>query len=152
MKQLTIVFFLAAVLLASCSHDKSNVISENKMANVLRDIHMVDGTLNTYQYSMNKFQNTDSLYVYKMAFDKNKVTRQEFIKSLEYYSKYPKKMDRIYTAVINELSSQQQNIMEELQKKHKADSIKASDSLKRSIKDPTKPQRIIKKFKERNLQ
>lgn len=89
------------------------------MACILRDIHITDAVLNTHRYSQNGFQNIDSLYLYKAVFEKNNVSRDEFIHSLQYYSKYPRKLDEIYTMVVNDLSSKQAKMREDTEKQAK---------------------------------
>jgi hypothetical protein len=117
MKKLLLII-VAAIALASCS-DNDKVISKRKMANILRDIHISDAVLNTQRYTQNSFENLDSLYLYKDVFEKNDVTRDEFIYSLQYYSKYPRRLDEIYTMVVNDLSSQQAKMREDMEKKGK---------------------------------
>jgi hypothetical protein len=117
MKKLLLII-VAAIAFASCS-DNDKVISKRKMANILRDIHISDAVLNTQRYTQNSFENLDSLYLYKDVFEKNDVTRDEFIYSLQYYSKYPRRLDEIYTMVVNDLSSQQAKMREDMEKKGK---------------------------------
>ncbi|WP_320054310.1 DUF4296 domain-containing protein [uncultured Acetobacteroides sp.] len=117
MKKLLLII-AAAIAFASCS-DNDQVLSKQKMANILRDIHISDAVLNTQRYSQNTFENLDSLYLYKDVFKKNDVSREEFIHSLQYYSKYPRKLDEIYTMVVNELSAQQTKMREDMEKKEK---------------------------------
>lgn len=130
-------FVLAAVVmlfLVSCS-GSNDIISEKKMVKVLADIHLTDGVLDNYRYTMNRYQNPDSLYLYKVAFERNDVTREEFIRSLQYYSQYPKRLDRIYTEVINRLSALRQETQDNLEKemKKKGGKSSAPDSLKRTM-------------------
>lgn len=105
------------------------------MVKVLADIHLTDGVLDNYRYTMNRYQNPDSLYLYKVAFERNDVTREEFIRSLQYYSQYPKRLDRIYTEVINRLSALRQETQDNLEKemKKKGGKSAAPDSLKRTM-------------------
>lgn len=111
-----IILLIAAIAaLASCSKNE-NVLSEKKMALIIRDIHLADGVLNTHRFSQNRFENVDSLYIYKQVFEKNEVTRDEFVTSIQYYSKYPRQLDDIYTMVVNDLSAQQDKLRIELEK------------------------------------
>lgn len=118
MKRLFLIIF-AIVALVSC-HEDNKVLSKKKMACVFRDIHITDAVLNTQRFEQNRLENLDSLYMYKDVFTKNKVTREEFIYSLQYYSKYPRKLDEIYTMVVNDLSAQQTKMHEEVEKVEKA--------------------------------
>ena len=117
MKRLFLIIF-AVVALVSC-HEDNKVLSKKKMASVFRDIHITDAVLNTQRYEQSRFENLDSLYLYKDVFKKNKVTREEFIYSLQYYSKYPRKLDEIYTMVVNDLSAQQTKMHAEVEKNAK---------------------------------
>lgn len=118
MKKVLLIIAIA-IALASCSND-SQVLSKKKMACILRDIHIADAVLNTQRYSQNNLQNVDSLYLYKDVFEKNDVSRDEFIHSLQYYSKYPRKLDEIYTMVVNDLSAKQTKMRENMEKKGRA--------------------------------
>ena len=118
MKKVLLIIAIA-IALASCSND-SQVLSKKKMACILRDIHIADAVLNIQRYSQNNLQNVDSLYLYKDVFEKNDVSRDEFIHSLQYYSKYPRRLDEIYTMVVNDLSAKQTKMRENMEKKGRA--------------------------------
>jgi len=122
MKKIILLIAVIAAL-ASCSKN-DNVLSEKKMAHIIRDIHLSDGVLNTRRFTEIKSENVDSLYVYKQVFEKNKVTREEFVASMQHYSKYPRLLDEIYTMVVNDLSAQQEALRSEIEKAEKADKSK----------------------------
>lgn len=128
------VLFIVAFALALFSCGKNtDILSEKKMANVIRDIYMTDGTLNIYRYNLNHYINIDSVYYYKVAFDKNKVTRDQFVRSLNYYGQYPKKLDQIYALVVNDLSSLQSEVKAEYDKANKKKSGKSAvDSIQKA--------------------
>lgn len=117
MKKILLIVAAIAVF-ASCSNDEK-VLSKRKMASILTDIHIADAVLNTQRYDLNRLENLDSLYLYKEVFEKNDVTRDEFVSSLQYYSKYPRRLDEIYTLVVNDLSSRQESLREEVENKTK---------------------------------
>jgi len=123
MKKFVLVI-VAIVALVSCKED-GQVLSKNKMASVLRDVHLCDGVFNTQRYAVGRLENLDSLYLYDGVFKKNKITREEFIYSLQYYSKYPRKLDEIYTMVVNDLSAQQEKMREELRSAEPKRKLKA---------------------------
>jgi len=117
MKKILLILTTIA-LFAACSGNE-DILSQKKMAHILRDIHLSDGTLNTQRYTLSQNVNIDSLYLYKKVFEKNGVTHDEFVNSLLYYSKYPRMLDEIYTMVVNDLSAKQAILREELDKKNK---------------------------------
>jgi hypothetical protein len=124
MKKLLLIIAAAFVLASCSSNDK--VLSEKEMARVLRDIHLADGAYDTQRYAQNRFENIDSLYLYKGVFEKNGVSREEFVNSLKYYSKYPRRLEDIYTMVVNDLSAKQAKMRAELDKKSKAQKPKGA--------------------------
>ena len=83
-----------------------NVIVKDKMISIMLDINLVESSLR-----MNPPRNmNDSLQIksyYKVIFKKYKVTKTEFDKSVEYYSKHPEKFGEIYDEIISRLSRMQ---------------------------------------------
>ena len=76
-----------------------NLISKNKMVNILYDIHLSEAF---YEYNNNnKDEKTDfsSMDFYKSVLDNYGVSDSILSVSLIYYSSFPKKYEKIYTEV-----------------------------------------------------
>lgn len=104
-KLLIIILFLSA-----CSDGggkKSEyVLPEEKMISVLVDLHMAESEKQLAGSDFADTSRTDTISFYKI-FTKNKITKQEYDSSMQYYSKRPEMLDAIYDEVINELSRMQ---------------------------------------------
>lgn len=105
-------FFLLTFLLTACSSDEKpeNLISEDKMAKVLAEIHILEAQINNVH-----FQHEDSsVFVYqKKRFEllKNfELDTASFRVSLKYYLLNPEKMKGIYTEVKKNLENQKKVI------------------------------------------
>ncbi|PJJ84752.1 DUF4296 domain-containing protein [Mucilaginibacter auburnensis] len=97
-KHLTL-FFSALIFIASCKDNKGDtgVIDKNKMALILTDIHLVDGTMmmhgandSIYKYGTNR---------YKQVFKKYGIDTALFNKSIKYYAGEPEQMVLIYDQI-----------------------------------------------------
>ncbi len=103
------LFILSFIFLIFSCHEplekevqKENFLSKEKMAAVLSDIFLLDETIQ-------KSDTIDSLKIlisqkYLKIFDIHKVTKEDFMKSHNYYVRFPGEMETIYTEAINNLS------------------------------------------------
>jgi len=99
-----------SILLFSCGQDKktivipSDVLSKEKMTEVLTEIHLAEAEVNMKTLP-------DSIATEKLSFhqlfDKNKITRAQFEKSLSFYIDHPELLNEVYEQVLNELSKMQ---------------------------------------------
>ncbi|WP_051291033.1 DUF4296 domain-containing protein [Pedobacter glucosidilyticus] len=112
MKKLLALFCLLIFLVACNNDDKpDNLIAEDKMANVLTDMHLSDAALDV------RF-NQDSLLIfakdrYNYVFKKHKIDSAKFSTSLKYYGKNTEQMKEIYEVVEDSLLRMQDNINKE---------------------------------------
>ncbi|RFZ84881.1 DUF4296 domain-containing protein [Mucilaginibacter terrenus] len=94
-----IVFFSVLVFLSACKEDTpTGILSENRMVNVLTDMHIADGSLYVVP------QIPDSLYKYgaekySALFKKHHITSGQFTASLRYYSKQPVQLTEMYDKI-----------------------------------------------------
>jgi uncharacterized membrane protein len=114
MKKLFSVFFV--VIFFGCSSIDSpvtipdDILSKEKMAEIMVDIHLLEATLNISTYSkdhvvMNTINpNSDIL-------KKNNITKQQFEESFEFYSQNPVLLTEVYQLVLNNLSKMQAEVM-----------------------------------------
>lgn len=103
----TIVSLLTAVLLTGCGpgldrpEEASNIISPDSMSLIMTDIHLIEGA------KVGENIMGDSLraaHYFHRVYDKYGITQAYFERSFDYYSERPEEMNRIYEAVIEELT------------------------------------------------
>ena len=101
---LCLVFFLL-----SCGENKTisiptNILSKEKMAEVITDIHLAEAeaSMRTVPDSSSKEKLN-----FRKIFDKHSITKQQYEKSLSFYIEHPEILDEIYEQVLNELSKMQ---------------------------------------------
>ncbi len=107
------IFFgiLLVSLLAACSSHplgppEEGVMPEDRFVDLLIDVHYYEGVLEVsgptsgYRPELR----TDSIDFYRQVFDLHGVTREEFSKTMDYYSFNPPQFEAIYTRVVDELN------------------------------------------------
>ncbi|WP_240686613.1 DUF4296 domain-containing protein [Algoriphagus formosus] len=103
MKVIRLGLFLLAILFACESQEKpKHILPENKMVEVLVDIHLQEGIASALPISYDSSQVLYTL-LEKEIFLKHGVTDSVFTESMRYYLQYPQKMDELYTQVIDSL-------------------------------------------------
>jgi hypothetical protein len=130
MRKHNILFFLALLFLGACigSSVPDGIIGQNKMTNLMVDVHLVDGSISQIDY-----QEPDSIYKhgikrYDKVFEQHYTDSTQFKKSLQYYSLHPEQLEEMYAEITEILQA-------------KIDSINKIDSLNKIKKIPTRPKR-----------
>jgi hypothetical protein len=72
------------------------------MVDFLTDLHKLDGSLSVK--GLGNTQDRENVYYYNALLEKYEITKAEFDSSLVWYTKNPKKFDKIYTEVIENLN------------------------------------------------
>ena len=85
------------------------IIPDSLLVEVLADFFIAEGAVVQLEYLHRKQPNSGVL-LYQAIFDKHNVTREQVIKSIEFYAEDPEKIDRIYDLVILELNRRQEEI------------------------------------------
>ncbi len=101
--------FLLSFLLVACSSDEAtripdSVLSKEKMAEVLVDVHLLEAALATGSVGENGVSPTDLL-------KRHHVTKKQYDESFYFYSQNPLLLGEIYQLVLNELSKMQGQAM-----------------------------------------
>lgn len=114
------VFLLALLLpslMWSCSEKKkpAHILEEQKMVNIMIDLHIVDGFMSSLMY--NDSTRIKGKNYYASVYDRHKVTRAEYEKSLKYYSMDPVLLDSMYSKVERILSAKEQKLNKEIMSK-----------------------------------
>lgn len=104
------IYVCFLVLLASCnsilSSKPSGTLSENKMIDVLVDIHLTEATLKMVDDSNGRVSDTSELRTrFAQVFSRNDISPDDFNASLTYYLKHIDEFDKIYVEVINRLTA-----------------------------------------------
>lgn len=93
----------------SCERRPGDVIEKEQLVPIIVDLHKVHGIVRSQTFNK-LFYTTDSVQIYEPVFDKYGVTREQFEKSIEYYSASPQEFDMMYEEVIAELTREQNYI------------------------------------------
>ncbi len=130
-----ILFSLLLMILVACHRDNApdNLIEEDEFVPLLVDIHLADGYLNTGS------QIPDSLSyrgngLYGAIFKKHHVDSAQFRKSFQYYSYHLEQMNRIYKAVIDQLTAKNDSITKVNAEEEMKRQRRAADSVKKAFK------------------
>jgi len=142
-------------LLVACNNRPKGVLNQSEMTDVLTDLHKLDGSLSTKGYGY-ILDSTNSNY-YNSVLEKRDVTKAEFDSSLVWYTKNPKKFEKIYANVLIRLTSLDEEVKKG--KYHPVDSIalartKVNIWTKRSLYNLTKDSartRLDFEIKDNNL-
>ena len=137
------LFFSVLIFLAACSGNKipNGIIAQDKMTNLLTDIHIVDGSM----YSVMQFP--DSLYKYgtdkyHMVFRKYHTDSVQFKKSFQYYAAHPDKMEAIYEQITINIKQKSDSLNKLNLDKINKDNKRRTDSLNK-LQKQAKPQQPV---------
>lgn len=118
-RSLLFIVILATIILASCNNRPAGILNNNDMTNILFEMHKLDGSLDTKRLSYSG--NNDKNNYYKSILKKYNITQAEFDSSLIWYTKNPKKFEKIYVSVYDQITKLQEDV--ESGKYHPIDSI-----------------------------
>lgn len=133
-----ILFFCVCLFFTSCKDDRGipkDVLPEHAMAELLTDIHIVDGSL----YDLPQTPDTlakHSLGLYMGVFRAHHIDTALFTKSIKFYTSRPELMTEIYTGITARLQKKIDSLekhrpkVDPIQKK-KEDAKRKVDSLQR---------------------
>ncbi|HLS38581.1 MAG TPA: DUF4296 domain-containing protein [Sphingobacterium bovisgrunnientis] len=108
MQRLLYSIFISFFLILSCAKSKpSGVLSESKITEVLTEVSLVDGYLNTLPSDSAK---RVMPVLYDKIFEKYDLDSATFVKNLDFYFGNPNLTDKIYTNVSSKLSSYEREI------------------------------------------
>lgn len=110
-----IISFLLIVVLCACTaiEDKvnipDNVLSEQKMAEVMVDVQLLEAALNIGNYSKDQVV-MNAINPNSDVLKKNNITKRQYDESFEFYSKNPVLLTDVYQLVLNNLSKMQAEV------------------------------------------
>ncbi|HCN85045.1 MAG TPA: DUF4296 domain-containing protein [Sphingobacteriaceae bacterium] len=105
-----ILLFFALTFFTSCDFAGApeGILPRDKMISVLTDIQVVDAYVTSMPIDSVKKNKID---FYKSVFKKHETDSLQFRKSLEYYSRDPEKMQRMYETVQTAIDALQQRVI-----------------------------------------
>lgn len=134
------LFFSVLIFLAACRGNKipDDVIAQDRMTNLLTDIHIVDGSM------YNVMQMPDSLYKYgtdkyQTVFRKYHTDSVQFKKSFQYYASNPEKMQAIYEQITLIIKQKTDSVNKLNLDKINKDNKRRTDSLNKLPKQSQQP-------------
>jgi hypothetical protein len=95
----------------ACERKPEGVIDKKQLVPIMVDLHKVHSIVRSQTFTK-IFYTTDSVKIYEPVFEKYGVTREQFEKSIQYYSAFPSEFDLIYEEVIAELTREQNYVSE----------------------------------------
>lgn len=134
-KNITTLIAIILLFIACDQKDKKtidvpkNLIPEEKMAEILSEVQLIEAYLNQIPYEQRGNNDTDYVY-YPLLFEKFQVNKQDFLDNLAYYAQYEKAIMSIYDnsiIILNKLKAKDLEIRLQM----KMDSIR-QDSIKQA--------------------
>ncbi len=109
-----ITLLLACFLFLACSEKKTvsipeTVLSKQKMAEVMLDIHLLEAAMSFNVTSADKITKENPTPNFDVL-KKNKISKKQFDESFDYYSKHPVLINEVYDLVLNDLSKMQAEV------------------------------------------
>lgn len=113
---------LFIVLLTACGTDTDERMSQREMRKFLTDLHLLEGIImNDPELSNDE---RIEVYYYNALFAKHGISKAVFDSSLVFYTKQPKRFERIYAGVIRGLEKLQEEVVAGKYEKVLPDSIR----------------------------
>ena len=104
------MILLLSVLLLACTAPKieipTGILSETAFGNMLKEIHLAEAAfdLNKSKGGINAKNSLANSY--QSIYKKYDIDTSSFNKSLDYYTKHPGKLEKIYTNVLEQLTDE----------------------------------------------
>jgi hypothetical protein len=95
----------------ACERKPKEVIAKKQLVPIMVDLHKVHSIVRSQTFTK-IFYTTDSVQIYEPVFEKHGITREQFEKSIQYYSASPSEFDLLYEEVIAELTREQNYVSE----------------------------------------
>lgn len=108
------LFLFMPLMLAFLSCDEpvvskpKNLVSRDKMINILTDIHLAEAIYQTRRFSSDRIMRLTDTDFYYSVLKKHNVPDSTFEMSLIYYTSTPKEYEKIYSRVLNRLNEMEQ--------------------------------------------
>jgi len=101
--------FLLLFIVTACGFKSDRILSQREMRNFLTDLHVLEGLIMNDPEIGN--DERIEVYYYNALFSKHHITKAVFDSSLVFYTKQPKRFERIYAGVIRKLEKLQTDVI-----------------------------------------
>lgn len=99
-----LLYFTILLLIFNCSRtEQKKVIPKRDLVSLLVDIHIHDAIAMNYNIN-EQFGGLDSAILYSTVLDSYGYSKEDFIRTIEHYTKDPEKLIKVYDDVFSELS------------------------------------------------
>lgn len=95
MKRVLLCCVLCLILLSGCGRPWG-VLSHDEMVEVVLDVHIAEASIKILDSSAKRIERQE---YYNVVFDKHHITKEQFDKSLDWYSRHPKALIAVYDDV-----------------------------------------------------
>lgn len=119
---IVVITLFAGIFSTSCNRGPKAVLNQKEMENLLFDMHVLEGSMRASGLDYGKEGEKDAYY--RALFDRYGITKVEFDSCLSWYTKHPKRFERIYANVITRVDSLRSDV--EKGKFHPVDSLALS--------------------------
>lgn len=123
---IVIIALFSGIFSTSCNRDSKAKLNSKQMENLLVDLHVLEGSIRASGMDYRQGEMQKDAY-YKALFDRYGISSEEFDSCLSWYTKHPKKFERIYSNVITRLETLRDDV--DKGKFHPVDSATAIDSI-----------------------
>lgn len=111
-----LLIILSVLFMFGCNgktEEEKLVIEESKMIDVLYDVHLAEGIADFRKYNTTeKFVPYSSIEMFKSVLVKHSISVEQFQKSLYYYNRKTRQMDKIYQQVLDRFNKEREKIDE----------------------------------------
>ena len=104
-----LLFLIVPIQFIGCGGKSGDHLPPDEFKEILMDMHLADGTVSAKHLS-SQIKTDDEVNIYSYVFKKHNISRQEFEKNLEYYSRNTETYLRIYQEIIAELRTMDDSI------------------------------------------
>ena len=113
---------VAGFILTACSSRPDGVMSQREMKEFLTDLHLLEGLISYDPTLMS--DDRMQVYYYNALFSKYGITKADFDSSLVFYTKQPKRFERIYAGVVRNIEALEKDVADGKYEKILPDSIR----------------------------
>ena len=114
MKKIATILCITFLYACSSIEDRvdipDTVLSQEKMAEVMVDIHLLEAALNVSSFSRDQVV-VNNINPNSDILKKNNITKKQYNESFDFYSKNPLLLAEVYQLVLNNLSKMQAEVM-----------------------------------------
>ncbi len=90
------------------------IIERETFINILIDIHLTESSL-MHESPFEKGRTIKVMMEYDKIFEKNHVTRDDFMQTFNYYKEHPKEMDALYSDITERMTLKEAELSNQIQ-------------------------------------